>query len=375
MDRKINPQMVEIMKVIDRYLVKQFLSHLSFSLLVFWVIFLVVDIVEHVDLFIDRQAGLFLVIKYYLFYTPYILSLVLPVGMLLSSLFSLGTLAKNNELLAFKSAGISLYRIILPLLILSFILSLVSLSFNELVVPFTNLRKDEIRTEEIDKKKKERGLLFHNVFVQGENNRIFYLGLFDGQRNAGTQVLVQRFEGNKLIEQIEAKKMSWTGNGWLFENGRYRVFADSAKEGEEEKFSSFEKLFRLDLKVKPFAFTKKQKKPEEMGFGELKNYVEIKKKTGQKTAKELTDLYMKLSFPLINFIIVLFGSPLAANPKRSGKAFGFALSLFISFVYYILIRMGQSFGYSEKLSPILATWSANIIFAALGILLLIKAKK
>lgn len=367
--------MVEIMKVIDRYLVKQFLSHLSFSLLVFWVIFLVVDIVEHVDLFIDRQAGLFLVIKYYLFYTPYILSLVLPVGMLLSSLFSLGTLAKNNELLAFKSAGISLYRIILPLLILSFILSLVSLSFNELVVPFTNLRKDEIRTEEIDKKKKERGLLFHNVFVQGENNRIFYLGLFDGQRNAGTQVLVQRFEGNKLIEQIEAKKMSWTGNGWLFENGRYRVFADSAKEGEEEKFSSFEKLFRLDLKVKPFAFTKKQKKPEEMGFGELKNYVEIKKKTGQKTAKELTDLYMKLSFPLINFIIVLFGSPLAANPKRSGKAFGFALSLFISFVYYILIRMGQSFGYSEKLSPILATWSANIIFAALGILLLIKAKK
>lgn len=183
------------MKVIDRYLLKQFLSHLFFSLLIFWVIFLVVDIVEHVDLFIDRKAGLFLVFQYYLFYTPYILCLVLPVGMLLSSLFSLGTLAKNNELLAFKSAGISLYRIVFPLLVLSFFISLVSLSFNELVVPFTNLRKDEIRTNQIEKKRKEKGWLFQNVFVQGEDNRIFYLALFDGQKNVGTQVLVQRFEG------------------------------------------------------------------------------------------------------------------------------------------------------------------------------------
>ena len=77
----------------------------------------------------------------------------------------------------------------------------------------------------------------------------------------------------------------------------------------------------------------------------------------------------------LNFIIVLFGAPLAANPKRSGLAIGFAVSLFISFVYYTLIRMSQSFGYSERLPPLLAAWAANILFAILGTILLVRAKK
>jgi len=350
-------------------------------------------LVEHLDTFIDRHATFFIVIKYYFYYTPYIIVLSLPVAMLLSSLFSLGQLAKHNELLAMKSAGISLYRILFPLFVLAFLISLVTIVFGGSIVPFTYQKMTEVKTVEIEKEAKEKNVLIHNIFVQGGNDRIFHLDVYNTKEKTGSGVLVQQFENNRLKEEIQAKKISWKGNGWLFEEGRERIFADSLKElklppesvrpesaalGEQtgiEKYQTFDKLLRLDLKITPEALAQRQKKPEEMGYFELSDYVKIKERSGQDVAKETTDLFFKISFPFVNFLIVLFGAPLAANPKRSGVAIGFAISLFISFVYYTLVRMGQSFGYSERLPPFFAAWSANILFFILGVVLLIKAKK
>ena len=380
------------MRILDRYLIKQFCFVLLFSLIAFWVIFLVVDLVEHLDKFIDKQAAFFVVVKYYFYYTPYILVLSLPVSMLLSSLFSLGQLAKHNELTAMKSAGISLYRILLPLFILAFVMSLFVMGFGEILVPITYQKMMEVKTVEIEKGKRETNIILNNVFVQEEDGRIFHLATYDTKEKIGTGALVQRFEENRLKEEIRAKKVRWENNGWLFEDGVERIFSDSLAEpghsedlgkakldslppNPTEEYQAFDKLFRLDLKIKPEALAKRQKKPDEMGYFELADYVKIKKRSGQVVAKETTDLHLKIAFPFVNFIIVLFGAPLAANPKRSGLAIGFAISLFISFVYYTLIRMGQSFGYSEKLPPLLAVWAANILFVILGTILLVKAKK
>jgi len=380
------------MQILDRYLIRQFGFALIFSLIAFWVIFLVVDLVEHLDKFIDKQAAFFVVVKYYFYYTPYILVLSLPVAMLLSSLFSLGQLAKHNELTAMKSAGISLYRILLPLFILAFVMSLFVMGFGEILVPITYQKMMEVKTVEIEKGKRETNIILNNVFVQEEDGRIFHLATYDTKEKIGTGALVQRFEENRLKEEIRAKKVRWENNGWLFEDGVERIFSDSSVElghsedlgkakldtlplNPTEEYQAFDKLFRLDLKIKPEALAKRQKKPDEMGYFELADYVKIKKRSGQVVAKETTDLHLKIAFPFVNFIIVLFGAPLAANPKRSGLAIGFAISLFISFVYYTLIRMGQSFGYSEKLPPLLAVWAANILFVILGTILLVKAKK
>jgi len=387
------------MRILDKYLIRQFCFVLLFSLIAFWVIFLIVDLVENLDKFIDRHTTLLVVIKYYFFYTPYIVVLALPVAMLLSCLFSLGQMAKHNELTAMKSAGISLYRILFPLFVLSFLISLLTLIVGESVIPFTYQKMMDVKTVEIEKGKREVDLLLQDVFVQAGEGIIFHLASYDTKAEMGTDVLVQRFEDNRIKEEIQAKKVRWNNNGWLFENGVEMVFSDSLVAAPAfdsvsrsdtsspppppkerivtgiEKYEAFDKLLRLDLKIKPEALTKRQKKPDEMGYFELYKYVKTKERSGQLVAKEATDLNLKISFPLVNFIIVLFGAPIAANPKRSGLAIGFAISLFIAFVYYTLIRMAQSFGYSEKLPPLLAAWITNIIFAILGVVLLIKAKK
>ncbi len=387
------------MRILDKYLIKQFFFVMLFSLIAFWIIFLVVDLVENLDKFIDRHTTLLVIIKYYLYYTPYIVVLALPVAMLLSCLFSLGQSAKHNELTAMKSAGISLYRILLPLFIFSFWISLLTLVVGESIIPFTYQKMMDVKTVQIEKGKRDAGLILQDIFVQGSGGIIFHLASYDTKAKMGADVLVQRFANNRLKEEIQAKKVVWKEAGWLFENGVEMVFSDSvaqikissdsaatdtistaARLSEKanvgmEKYQAFDKLLRLDLKITPQTLTKRQKKPDEMGYFELADYVKVKKRSGQIVAKEATDLNLKIAFPLVNFIIVLFGAPIAANPKRSGLAIGFAISLFIAFVYYTLIRMGQSFGYSEKLPPLLAAWIANIIFAIIGLFLLFKAKK
>jgi lipopolysaccharide export system permease protein len=363
------------MRILDRYFVRMFVFALIFSLFGVWLTALIVDLVEHIDTFIDKHASVLLVIKYYLFWSPYMIGLTIPVAVLLACIFSVGQLARHNELTAVKAAGISLYRMLLPLLILSIIISFITMVFGEIVVPVANKKKREIKSFEISKESKERNILRHNIFVQGEDGRIFYLQDYNVETKTGNNVLVQKIVENKLVEQIDARKISWGNNGWLLEDGRERIFADSLTQAQGEEYNTFDKLFRPDMKVKPEAFAERPKNPEEMGYFELAQYVKIRKSTGGEISRELTDLNSKISYPLISFIIVLFGAPIAANPRRSGMAFGVALTLFIAFCSYVIIKGALILGYSGTLSPALAAWSANILFAILGALLLIKAKK
>lgn len=363
------------MTLLDKYILRKFLYVCCYALLAFWLIFLVVDIVEHIDLFIDRGASMALVLKYYLYYSPFILVMVLPIAMLLSSLFSLGVLAKNNELTAMKANGISLYRILFPLFVLSFLVSLLVLGANELLIPYTNQKKTYARKVEIEKKAKPQDIIYQNVYAQGEDGRIFYLNKYDSKKKEGRGVLVQDFEENRLKGQIEANVMRWKDSGWVFENGIYRFFLDSLEQSGVEEFQRFSQLERSDIRIEPEAFTKPQKKPEEMNYKELLNYARIKKKSGQEVSVERTDLQMKLAYPFISFIIVLFGSPLSASLRRGSLTINFAMAIGIAFAYWFLLSVAQTFGHTQKLPPFLAAWITNFIFAGLGIFLLIKAKK
>jgi lipopolysaccharide export system permease protein len=169
--------------------------------------------------------------------------------------------------------------------------------------------------------------------------------------------------------------MSWTGSGWLLEKGRYRIFSDSMESAGSEKYKQFDRLFRLDFKISPEALTKREKSTEEMGYRELANYVKAKKETNQQVPKEMTDLYFKIAYPFISLIIILFGAPLAANPRRSGLAISFGVGLAVSFIHYVLLQIFRSLGYSQKLPPLLAAWLVNIVFAIVGMVILFKARK
>ena len=169
------------MKIIDRYLLKQFMLTALFALLAFIVLFVVIDMMENLDDFIDRHATVGIVAMYYVYFIPEIVKLVIPVAMLLSALFTTGRFTTYNELTALKSGGMSLYRFMAPALIFALLVSSASVYFTGWVVPLANKKKFEIAR--VYFQKNIEYISKANMFIQDSKTRILSIGLFDDNRN------------------------------------------------------------------------------------------------------------------------------------------------------------------------------------------------
>ena len=151
------------MKIIDRYLIKQFVQTIFFGLLAFTLIFVVIDMVENIDDFIDQKASVDIVLHYYLVFIPEIVKLMTPVSVLFSALFTAGKMANMSELTAIKASGVSLYRFMIPFLITTLFISLLSIYFAGYVVPNANQTKVNLESKYLNK-----GSVFagSNIFFQ-----------------------------------------------------------------------------------------------------------------------------------------------------------------------------------------------------------------
>jgi len=158
--------------------------------------------------------------------------------------------------------------------------------------------------------------------------------------------------------------------GWELIGVKERIFDSSG-----EIVRDYDTLAYTETRLHPDDLQDLEFKPEEMTYAELNRFVDKMLSIGADARKWLVDLYMKISYPFANFIIVLFGAPLASQKRRSGSALGFALALLISFIYFLFLRTGQVLGHKGELEPWLAAWIGNIVFGIGGIILMIRVRK
>ncbi|OQX95456.1 hypothetical protein B6I21_05345, partial [candidate division KSB1 bacterium 4572_119] len=159
------------MKILDKYLLSNFFGTLIFSLVAFSAIFIIIDVIGFLDKFIDHNVPIPVVAKYYVFYLPYIIILTLPVATLLSSLFSVGQLARYNEITAMRASGLSNYRILTPLFIAGILISMLSMYTGERFVPFTNQQKKDVYESYVSRKKKKSKRKTKNIQLQIEQDK------------------------------------------------------------------------------------------------------------------------------------------------------------------------------------------------------------
>ncbi len=359
------------MRIHDRYILSGFWRNVLLGLIAFGAIYLTVDINEKVDTFIDNNATILQVASYYLFELPWIIVLVTPVAALLSTIFTLGKLSRDNELTAFISSGISLVRVATPLFWSAFLITLFSIAFNDFVVPASKRQAERIWQVEIEKKKKRSSFRYKtDMHYQGENNRTYYAERYDISMSMMVNVIVQEYDGPTLITRIDARKALWDGSQWIFVDGAIRQFKDSG-----EIITSFRRREFPELPEKPDDFAKEDIEPEEMRFSELRDYIDKVRRGGGSIDKYRVDLYFKFSFPFTNLIFAFIGAALSSAKRKPSMATGFGLTLLISFSYYGILRIGQSLGHSGVLEPFIAAWLGNIIFLAVGVILLYRANK
>lgn len=353
------------MKKVDIYIIRQFVSVFLFATLVFAVIFVLVDLMEHLDDFLDNGMSLSLVAEYYLVFTPEILKLITPVAVLLACLFTTGRMSNNNEIIIIKSSGIDIYRILLPFLVVSMIICGIMIYFNEWIVPKANHEK--FRLEKVYLQQHNEAWWKYNIFMLDSRDRIVTIGYFDDARNSASKVSVQEFSDTNrtyLIQRFDAQSMSYdtAANVWVLRNVVEREF-----EGAKESFKSFATLPLRRISFKPLDLQQKALNPNDMNYDQLKRFIELQENSGNDVDRYKVDYYSKVSFPFAAVVVIFFGVPLSAKKKRSGLALEFGISILISFIYILLIKISQVLGYDGILNPLLTAWLANIVFFAAGL--------
>jgi lipopolysaccharide export system permease protein len=292
---------------------------------------------------------------------------------LLATIYILSNLNKHNEIIAMRSSGIGLWRILTPLLIMGLIISISVFIVNDRVLPISSKIANLIRRDELEKEKERgpRAKVLENVAIYGAGNRIVFVRNYDTEKKSMGDIIIHEHDSSqKLISKTTAQSGVWTDEGWKFYRViMYKIDNSGAILGEPLFFK--ERV--IQLKETPSDFANREWRAEFMSYRELTNYIRNFKGAGSRLIKGLlVELYYKVSFSLISLIIILIGAPFALITTRGGVLIGIGMSVAIGLLYYAVIAVSVAFGKAGVLPPFIAAWLGNALFCGLGIYLINK---
>lgn len=358
------------MKIIDRYLIHEYLRNLLFITISFIALFLIIDFFEKIRMFLSNDATLGQMGSYFLFMIPMIVSQILPAAVLLASLVTCGTLSRHNEITAMKANGISLYRIALPILTIAAMTSLMIFFLSEWITPHTNDRAEKIRLIEVQKRPSMGSFKQDKIWYRGAKG-IYNFRLFDARTGTLQGITIHYVDRRmNLVMRLDAERGEWKNGHWLFHNLLIARFDNGA-------FPVLSKVKQqvVDLPEKPSDFQLIQKNVEAMGYFELKRYIRKLRSEGYNETQYVVDLHGKIAFPLVSILLAIIGVSFSLRSERSGGiAQGIGAGLVIGFSYWLVYAFGMSLGRSGALPPFIAAWFANILFATASLFLVRRVK-
>jgi lipopolysaccharide export system permease protein len=357
-------------RIHDKYLLRSFLRVFAFAVVAFVIIYITVNIFEEIDNFIDHDARILDIAKYYVYSLPFVLSYVIPVSLLLGTVFAMGVLARRNELTALLASGVSLTRVARPIFVVSLLVAVFSIYFNDHVVSRANRLKEEIMRHEIEGRPRPRTDIKTDFRYLGEQGFVYLAGTYDNTTTTLYDVVVQQFKNDAVVRRIDAKNASWKGDRWVFSGGYVRTFGRSG-----EVVAAFDTLSIAEMRETPEDFAADEVDEENMDLIELRRFIDKVERSGGGVEKYMVDLYFKFSFPFAGTIFVLIGVALASGKRKPSIATGFGLTLVVSFMYYAVLRVGQTLGHNGVLPPLLAAQAGNILFLFIGLFMLRKANR
>jgi lipopolysaccharide export system permease protein len=360
------------LKKLDKYILRHFIQNFVFGLLCFVLIFIMVDLFENLDRFIDKKLTIGMLSLYYMYFIPDILKLITPVGMLLASLFTISRFVNYSELTAMKSAGISIYRYLLPILTVGFIITLFAIYFDGWVVPHSNRAKYKFEREVLGRNTVSNSI--QNIYIQDKINRIIVINNYERSTQTCSNTSIHVFAKDtltKIITKIDIVSMKWDyeKKDWHISVAYERDFSGIENESlhiiNDVNLSTLKGLDNIN--ISPDILEKKQLKPEELVLSEFKEFIDNLEASGQDVSREKVDYYSIISFPFANIITIIFGVSISSNRRKGGAALHFGISLIVSFIYLGFVKISQVFGYNGDLNPIFTAWLANIVFLTVSL--------
>ncbi len=358
------------MSIISKYIIREVTRHFALILLAVIGIYISVDFFEKIDNFMESGVALTRMIPFFLYKIPFIVVQILPVGVLLSVLVVLGVMKRNNELMALKAGGISMFKIVRIVAAVGLVASMLLFFLSEVVVPLSIRKSNQIWMGEVRKKfplKSER----KNIWIK-ENRRIIHIVYFNPVKNSIHGITVNYFDKNfKLVRRLDAKSGIFRQGHWVLQDVMTQHLNPAT--GSYDITSRVRAAKKFDFK--PRDLRRMTRRAAEMGFWELWRYVKKIEAEGYDSTKLRVDLQAKVAFPLVCVVLCILGAGLSLEQKKTeGIAVMIAYGLAASFLYWVFYSFCVSLGYGEMLPPAVAVWLANVIFLCMGVFILLKAE-
>lgn len=362
------------MRILDKYILKEMLSPFIFGVAAFSSIFIASGVLFKLVNFITQFGASFsTIVKLFFLSLPEIINYTFPMSMLLASLLAFGRLSASSEITAMKCGGISFYRMVAPVFVLSLLVSLFSLVFAEKVVPLSKLTYSKILYYEVYGNTMPRSQE-HIVIkdVSGSDiERLTYARRFDEAEGTMYGVTIEEFSGDKLIHVQNAERAQWVENTWVLKNG---VLYDLSAEDGISRSAQFKEQV-LPVKLNPRQVAREQKAPNEMSIKELRQHIRLLKHQYSSPAKYELEMYQRFTIPMASLIFALIGTPLGLQPHRSSSSIGFAFSIVIIFIYYAVMTLTMTLGKNDSMSPLLAAITPDALGLLAGVYLIRKYGK
>lgn len=359
--------------ILDRYVVSQFVRMLVLVLVSTLALFIIVDYAERAGDISENDVPIGIIVNFFAWYSVQILNWMLPLSVLLATLITFGLLAKTNEVTAIKSSGTSLYRLSVPVIAIAGMVALASYALEDYILPYSNERVAQLEARIEGNVNPASGFgRDQRQWLFGRGRHLFHFLSYDRNNQSLERIQVFEFHPQRfrLSRRVLADRARWDGTGWVFENGWIRSFGDDGG----TSYSPLSKPLRLHYDEPPEFFASEAKTPEQMSFGELRRYIEELRQSGYLAAGLEVNLYSKTSWPFISLVMALIALPFAFRMGRRGAMHGVGIAMALAFAYWILFGFFTKFGEAGSLPPLLAAWSANILFAIAAVWMFLKVE-
>ena len=359
----MRPAEVTPVKIVDRYISRQFLVTFLFSSTSFVTLFVLIHMVDNLDDFFSHHVPGIRIVLFYLSSLPETILITTPLSVLLASLFVTGKLSMQSELPALKSAGLSLGRLLRPFLVVASFITLFNFVNSCWIVPSMydwarGFEKRYLRNESRED---------DAVHIRESKNRILTVGHVGMDLLSGSSVSLEEFRGHRLTSRTDADSIRVlpSGKRWILYNARHRSFTNGT-----ERLSVHRGPEPVDIHLSTDTFRMLNADPDQMTVWQLHRFIRHQEEAGiSGLDRARVKLNTKIALPFAGVIIVMIGVPLSTRKKRSGLALEASISLVVGFLYLGMQKTLTSIGYSGFINPVLAAWLPNTLFTVAGAIL------
>lgn len=351
--------------ILDDYVLRDFALYLAMIVAAFLMLLLVFTLFELLGDIMRNQVSPLTVGEYLLNVVPYFLYNTTPLSMLLAVLVTFGLLQRSNEITAIKATGISLYRIIIPVLIASIMVAGVLFLSDQFYLPYTNKRQDALRNQ-IKGKPAQTYLRPERQWMFGQNSDIYYYQFFDPDHDVFGGISVFQFDPHtfQITHRISADRAHWSApmGRWVYEQGWERRMNGSAI----ENYRQFDAATYPELAEAPAYFKKKIEQSSEMSYEELSHYIHDLEQSGFDVVRLRVQLQKKIAYPLITLVMAVLAIPFALSAGKRSAITGVATAIGIGVVYWTVSGLFEAMGNLSQLPPAVAAWSPDLVFGFIG---------